>query len=109
MGTEAPDMLEDNEYPNVRTSAGTSASELNDLLDDDPPVLGAGCGLPPMPTEKEAWMAKYVIHMVVEHGIDAEDAWACCRSGEYDHDYSSDPRDAAEDEMSYWDDDGDLA
>jgi len=32
MGTEAPSMLEDNEYPNVRTSAGTSASEFNDLL-----------------------------------------------------------------------------
>ena len=32
MDTEAPDMLEDNKYPNVRTSAGTSASEFNDLL-----------------------------------------------------------------------------
>ena len=29
MGTEAPDMLENNEYPNCRTMKGTSASELN--------------------------------------------------------------------------------
>ena len=29
MGTEAPDMLENNEYPNCRTMKGTGASELN--------------------------------------------------------------------------------
>ena len=29
MGTEAPDMLENNEYPNCRTMKGTSAPELN--------------------------------------------------------------------------------
>ena len=59
----------------------------------------------PPPTAKEEWMAEYVLRMV-ERGIDAEDAWACCRAGEDDHDYDSDPRDAADDEMSYWSDDG---
>lgn len=60
----------------------------------------------PMPTEQEAWMAKYVLRMI-EHGLDAESAWACCRAG--DNDYSSDPRQAADDEVSYWTDDGDPA
>ena len=59
-----------------------------------------------MPTEKEDWMAKYVLRMV-ERGIDQEDALACCLAGADDHDYTSDPRDAADEEMSIWTDDGD--
>lgn len=86
----------------------SEASASTDLLgNDEPPAMGAGCGNPPMPTPKEEWMAKYVQRMV-ESGIDAEDAWACCRAGEDDHDYTDDPRDAADDEMSYWADDGDA-
>lgn len=77
------------------------------LADDEPAVMGAGCGNPPRPTQKEEWMATYVLRMI-EHGIDAEGAWALCRSGENDNDYTEDPRDAADDEMSYWTDDGDA-
>lgn len=60
----------------------------------------------PSPTKKEAWKAKYVLRMI-EVGIDAESAWACCEAGASDHDYDSDPRDAANDEMDSWVDDGD--
>jgi hypothetical protein len=60
----------------------------------------------PMPTAKEEWMAKYVLRMV-ERGLDSESAWACCRAGADSHDYESDPRAAADDEISYFDDDGD--
>jgi hypothetical protein len=62
----------------------------------------------PMPTAKEEWMAKYVLRMM-EQGVESDDAWAMCRAGESDHDYDSDPMEAADDEMSYWEDDGDLA
>ena len=62
----------------------------------------------PMPSAQEEWQAKYVLRMV-ERGIDQADAWACCEAGASDHDYTSDPRDAADDEMSIWTDDGDLA
>jgi len=61
----------------------------------------------PIPTAKEEWMAKYVLRMV-ERGIEAEDAWACCQAGDDDHDYASDPRDSADEELTYWTDDGDL-
>lgn len=75
--------------------------------DEEPPVIGGGqIAKAPMPTEQDAWMAAYVARMV-ERGIDAEDAWACCRAGE--HDFTDDPADAADEEMTYWDDDGDLA
>ena len=51
-------------------------------------------------------MAKYVLRMI-ERGVHQEDAWACCLAGASDHDYDSDPRDAADEELSYWTDDGD--
>jgi hypothetical protein len=54
-----------------------------------------------MPTDREKWMALYVIRMT-EQGIHADDAWALCRSGQDDHDYESDPREAADNEMIYW-------
>lgn len=61
----------------------------------------------PMPTAEEAWMAKYVLRMI-ECGIAAEDAWGFCKAGKDDHDYTDDPREAADNEMEAWDD-GDLA
>jgi hypothetical protein len=95
------------EQPQPQNEAAGGRSNSTELLsDDEPPVMGAGCGKPPIPTQKEEWMAKYVLRMV-ELGIDANDAWACCRAGEDDHDYTINPRDAADDEMSYWTDDGD--
>ena len=60
----------------------------------------------PMPTAQDEWMAKYVLRMVAR-GIHVDDAWACCQAGADDHDYASDPQDAADEEMSCWTDDGD--
>jgi len=77
---------------------------MSDTHDDEPTVIGGGRS--PMPTKEEMWMAAYVARMV-ERGIAAEDAWACCRAGE--HDFTDDPADAADEEMTYWDDDGDPA
>lgn len=54
-----------------------------------------------MPTAREKWMALYVLRMV-KRGIDADDAWNLCRSGESDHDYDSDPAETADNEMIYW-------
>jgi hypothetical protein len=51
--------------------------------------------------ERKLWMDRYVARMV-EQGIEPKDAWACCRGGEDDHDYSSDPSEAADDELSCW-------
>ena len=72
---------------------------------DEPSVLGAGCGPSPMPLRSEAevaWRRLYVDRMVAR-GIHREDAQACCDAG--DADLSVDPADAADDELSYWDDD----
>lgn len=70
--------------------------------EDEPSVLGAGCGLPSIPTKAEAeaiWRAAYVARMV-ERGIDIEDAQACCRAG--DVVLSEDPADVADAELDYW-------
>lgn len=75
--------------------------------DDDPSVMGAGGGLSPMPSRSEAeavWRRAYVDRMV-ERGIDRKSAQACCDAG--DADLSSNPADAADDELQYWTDDGD--
>jgi hypothetical protein len=75
------------------------------MNDDEPSVMGAGDGLPPIPTEadrREAYKRLYVGRMV-ECGIDRESAEACFEAGEID--YDEDPRDAADDELSYWDND----
>ena len=73
--------------------------------DDEPPVMGCGDGLPPMPKRSDAeaaWRRAYVDRMV-ERGIDREDAQACCDAG--DVDLSENPADAADDELQYWSDD----
>lgn len=57
---------------------------------------------PPMPSRNEAvivWRKAYVDRMV-ERGVDRYSAQACCDAG--DADLSEDPRDAADDELSYW-------
>ena len=72
---------------------------MSDKEMNEPPVLGAGEGHSPLPTTEEEWMAHYVLRMI-ERGVPAEEAWACCRAS--DHDYNSDPRDAADDEMYCW-------
>lgn len=60
----------------------------------------------PMPTPQELWIAAYVARMI-ECGVPEDHARACELAGSEDHDYDSDPREAADEEMSYWDDDGD--
>lgn len=73
------------------------------MNDDDPGVLGAGRGRPPMPTEadrREAYKSLYVGRMVAR-GVDREDAEASFEAG--DVDYDIDPESAADDELSYWD------
>jgi len=74
---------------------------------DEPSVLGAACGPPPMPRRAEAeaiWRAAYIARMV-ERGIPVDDATACCNAG--DVVLSDDPVDAADDELEYWENDGD--
>jgi hypothetical protein len=73
------------------------------MSDEELSVMGAGSGLPPMPTEadrREAYKRLYVSRMVAR-GIDQEDAEASFDAGEVDYDV--DPESAADDELSYWD------
>ena len=75
--------------------------------DDEPSVMGAGCGRSPMPTRADAesvWRAAYVARMV-ERGIDVDDARACCNAGSVS--LSDDPVEAADAELEYWKNDGD--
>jgi hypothetical protein len=77
---------------------------------DEPSVLGAGCGVAPMPTEDErkaAWRAIYIATMVKHAGLTEQEATDCCDAG--DCDLTDDPEQAALSELSYWDDDGDPA
>ena len=72
---------------------------------DELSVMGAGDGLPSLPTRAEAeavWRAAYVARMCAR-GIPLEDAQACCAAS--DVDLSDDPADAADAELSYWETD----
>lgn len=74
-------------------------------FDDEPPVIGAGDGPSLVPTRLEAeaaWRRAYVERMV-ERGVDRESAQACSDAG--DVDLSCSPADAADDELSYWEND----
>lgn len=78
------------------------------MSNDEPSVMGAGCGRAPMPARSEAeavWRRLYVDRMV-ERGIDREFAQACCDAG--DANLSVNPADAADDELQYWADDSDV-
>lgn len=73
-------------------------------MDDEPPVMGVGDGLPPMPTIEEAhaaWRRAFAARLVERGALDHESADACAAAG--DVDLSENPADAADDEMSYWD------
>jgi len=74
------------------------------MADGEPSVLGSGVGQAPIPIAEEAWMGRYVAQMV-KRGIHPDDAWRSVRAG--DHDYTDSPEDAADEELTYWDDDGD--
>lgn len=79
---------------------------------DEPGVLGAGGGLPPMPTQQDreqAWRSLYVARIVAIAGVSEEAATAtfkACGLGPDGYDIEDDPEQCADDEMSYWDDDG---
>ncbi len=59
-----------------------------------------------MPSPQEEWMAKYCLRLIERGGMDKAQALAYFNAGGDDHDYDSDPVEAADDEMSYWDNDG---
>lgn len=72
---------------------------------DEPSVLGAGCGLAPMPTEadcKAAWRAIYMATMMKHAGLDEIDAKGCYDAGSGDYDFNDDPEKAALEDMEYW-------
>lgn len=78
-----------------------------EIPDDEPSVMGAGCSQSPLPTQVEAeavWRVAYVARMV-ERGIHIDDARACCDAG--DVNLSENPADAADDQLQYWENDGD--
>lgn len=73
------------------------------MNDESPSVIGTD--LAPMPIEadrRDAYKRLYVARMVTR-GIDREDAESCFEAG--DVDYDTDPETAADDELSYWDND----
>ena len=62
----------------------------------------------PLPPEQEAWRERYIRRMI-SAGIDEQDAEAnfdACGFGPDGFDLEDDPEQCADDEMSYWDDDG---
>jgi len=70
--------------------------------DDEPSVMGAGCGLTPLPTRADAaavWRAAFVARLI-ERGIAAEDARMCGDAGHVI--LSEDPAEAADAELEYW-------
>ena len=74
-------------------------------VDDEPPVLGAGCGLSPLPNEeefKEAYFRLYAARWD-ERGFD--ESWA--KAWFDDHDFNdirqTPPKDQADTDMEYLD------
>lgn len=99
------------EATNVAAIAGATADTFKQLADyfEEPSVIGAGCGVAPMPTEedrKAAWKALYVAEFV-KVGLDAETAASWFDELDWDEVKDQAPEDLAADEMEYWTDDGD--
>jgi hypothetical protein len=84
----------------------------NDPADDSPSVICTD--FPPMPTLQDreaAWRRLYIARMVAA-GVDEESAAACfdaCGLGPNGYNIEDDPEHCADDEMSYWEADDDLA
>lgn len=77
-------------------------------VDDEPSVIGAGCGRHPMPTQEDyrrAHKAEYV-RLFVEAGVPEETA-----AGWHDEDWEKikdgTPQQAYDDQVQYWENDGD--
>jgi len=74
--------------------------------DDEPSVLGAGCGVSSMPTRldaERAWQEAFAARLVARGALDFEAATACAAAR--DVDLSESPATAADDEMECWDGD----
>ncbi len=83
---------------------------LEQAADDEPSVMGAGCGISPMPTREEAeavWRKAFAARLVEAGALDQESADECAAA--VDVDFQQDPAEAADDEIEYWGNDGDMA
>lgn len=71
---------------------------------DEPGVLGAGDGPPPLPTQAEGWAAwkRAYIARWVEKGFDED--WGESWFDTERHELSTDPAASADDDMEYLDD-----
>lgn len=70
---------------------------------DEPSVMGAGCGLSPMPTaddRKAAWRAIYMATLMKHAGLDEIAAKDCYDAGSDDYDFTDDPEQAALEEIA---------
>lgn len=77
--------------------------------DDEPAVLGCGCGIGAMPTDaerREVWGRVFVRHAVDSGVLEKEHAEELFKAGADEWDYSMTPADALAEEISYWDNDG---
>jgi hypothetical protein len=72
---------------------------MTEINDDSPSVIGGG--LPTMPTPEEAWRAKFAARLVEVANMPEHIAIDYAQSAELD--LTEDPSDAADMEMSYWD------
>ncbi len=55
--------------------------------------------------DKDEWHGLYVVRLI-ERGLTVGEAIGTMTAGLKDHDYTYDPEDAADDELSYWTEDG---
>lgn len=72
--------------------------------EDEPSVMGAGCGLSAPPTRDEAetvWRRAFAARLMERGLLDQAAADACAAASEVD--LSENPSDAADEEITYWD------
>lgn len=77
----------------------------------EPPVMGADCGLQPLPTQADrraAWRNEFVRAAVDSGALEEQHAQELFEAGADDWDYDMTPADALAEELSYWDNDEDL-
>ena len=85
------------------TTTAALTTPPHEAREDSPDVIGAPSPVPAA-DKRSRWHLCYIDTMV-RAGVGGEMAVATCEAGYDDHDYDSDPEDAATSEMSYWDDD----
>jgi len=55
---------------------------------------------------QEEWHKRYIAHLQKRGGLTRTEAEDTLKAGTGEHDYNDDPEDAANEEMSYWANDG---